>query len=102
MYTAMCGSGDRGPYSILRRYYDGKLFTVIGDVAVSESVELLTSLCTIKPAVDTPPSSTGYTSWIGAGAGVLVVGLWILWRRRECDERGPPSFLKPFKRKPSL
>ncbi len=73
---------DRGPYSILRRYYDGKLFTVIGDVAVNESVELLTSLCTIKPLVAASPSPTGYSSWIGAGAGVLAVGLWILWRRR--------------------
>ncbi len=73
---------DRGPYSILRRYYDGKLFTVIGDVAVSESVELLTSLCTIKPVVAASPSPTGYSSWIGASAGVLAVGLWILWRRR--------------------
>ncbi|MCY4544270.1 MAG: hypothetical protein OXD39_03435 [Gemmatimonadetes bacterium] len=73
---------DRGPYSILRRHYDGKLFTVIGDVAVSESVELLTSLCTIKPAVSASPSPTGYSSWIGAGAGVLAIGLLILWRRR--------------------
>ncbi len=73
---------DRGPYSILRRYYDGKLFTVIGDVAVSESVELLTSLCTVKPSVAASPSPTGYSSWIGAGAGVLAVGLWIFWRRR--------------------
>ena len=73
---------DRGPYSILRRHYDGKLFTVIGDVAVSESVELLTSLCTIKPAVSASPSPTGYSSWIGAGAGVLAIGLFILWRRR--------------------
>jgi negative regulator of sigma E activity len=73
---------ERGPYSILRRYYDGKLFTVIGDVAVSESVELLTSLCTIKPAVTASPSPQGYSSWIGAGVGVLAVGLWILWRRR--------------------
>ena len=73
---------ERGPYSILRRNYDGKLFTVIGDVAVSESVELLTSLCTIKPAVTASPSPPGYSSWIGAGAGILAVGLWILWRRR--------------------
>ena len=73
---------ERGPYSILRRHYDGKLFTVIGDVAVSESVELLTSLCTIKPAVTASPSPQGYSSWIGAGVGVLAVGLWILWRRR--------------------
>ncbi len=73
---------ERGPYSILRRNYDGKLFTVIGDVAVSESVELLTSLCTIKPAVTASPSPTGYSSWIGAGVGILAVGLWILWRRR--------------------
>lgn len=73
---------DRGPYSILRRYYDGKLFTVIGDVAVTESVELLTSLCTIKPAVSASPAPTGFSPWIGAGAGVLVVGLWLLWRRR--------------------
>ena len=73
---------ERGPYSILRRYYDGKLFTVIGDVAVSESVELLTSLCTIKPAVAASPSPTGYSPWIGAGAGILAVGLWVLWRRR--------------------
>ena len=73
---------ERGPYSILRRHFDGKLFTLIGDVAVSESVELLTSLCTIKPAVTASPAPTGYSSWIGAGAGLLVVGLWILWRRR--------------------
>ena len=73
---------ERGPYSILRRNYDGKLFTVIGDVAVSESVELLTSLCTIKPAVTASPSPPGYSSWIGAGVGILAVGLWILWRRR--------------------
>ncbi len=73
---------DRGPYAILRRHFDGKLFTVIADVAVSESVELLTSLCTIKPAVAASPSSPGYSPWIGAGAGVLAVGLWILWRRR--------------------
>lgn len=73
---------DRGPYSILRRYYDGKLFTVIGDVAVTESVELLTSLCTIKPAVSASPAPTGFSPWLGAGAGVLVVGLWLLWRRR--------------------
>ena len=73
---------NRGPYSILRRYYDGKLFTVIGDVAVSESVELLTSLCTINPTVAASPAPAGYSSWIGAGAGLLAVGLWILWRRR--------------------
>ena len=73
---------DRGPYSILRRNYDGKLFTVIGDVAVSESVELLTSLCTIKPAVSASPAPTGYSAWIGAGAGVLAIGMLILWRRR--------------------
>ncbi len=75
---------DRGPYSILRRYYDGKLFTVIGDVAVDESVKLLTSLCTIKPAVAATSSSRSYSSWIGAstGVGVLAVGLWIFWRRR--------------------
>lgn len=73
---------NRGPYSILRRYYDGKLFTVIGDVAVSESVELLTSLCTINPTVAASPAPGGYSSWIGAGAGLLAVGLWILWRRR--------------------
>ncbi|MDE2728161.1 MAG: hypothetical protein OXI19_09060, partial [Gemmatimonadota bacterium] len=68
--------------SILRRHYDGKLFTLIGDVAISESVELLTSLCTINPAVAASPVPAGYTSWIGAGAGLLAVGLWILWRRR--------------------
>ena len=73
---------DRGPYSILRRNYDGKLFTVIGDVAIGEAVELLTSLCTIKPAVAASPAPNRYTSWIGAGAGILAVGLWILWRRR--------------------
>ena len=73
---------ERGPYSILRRHYDGKLFTLIGDVAVSESVELLTSLCTISPAVAASPATADYTSWIGAGAGILAVGLWILWRRR--------------------
>ena len=73
---------DRGPYAILRRNFDGKLFTVIGDVAVNESVELLTSLCTIKPAVSASPVHTGYSSWIGAGAGVLAVGLFLLWRRR--------------------
>ncbi len=74
---------ERGPYSILRRHYDGKLFTLIGDVAVGESVELLTSLCTVKPAVTASPAPAGYSSWIGAaGAGLLAVGLWILWRRR--------------------
>ena len=73
---------DRGPYSILRRYFDGKLFTLIGDVAVSESVELLTSLCTIKPAVSASPAPTSYSPWIGAGACVLVAGLWLFWRRR--------------------
>ncbi|MXZ75413.1 MAG: hypothetical protein F4207_11615 [Gemmatimonadetes bacterium] len=73
---------ERGPYSILRRHYDGKLFTLIGDVAVSESVELLTSLCTINPAVAASSAPEGYSSWIGAGAGLLAVGLWILWRRR--------------------
>ena len=73
---------ERGPYSILRRHYDGKLFTLVGDVAVSESVELLNSLCTIKPAVaaSTPPA--GYSPWIGAGVAVLAAGFWILWRRR--------------------
>lgn len=73
---------NRGPYSILRRHYDGKLFTVIGDVAVSESVELLNSLCTINPTVAASPAPAGYSSWIGAGAGLLAIGLWILWRRR--------------------
>ena len=73
---------DRGSYSILRRYYDDKLFTVIGDITASESVEVLTSLCTIKPVVTASPSKTGYPLLIWASFGVLAVGLGIFWRYR--------------------
>lgn len=72
-------------YSIFRVNEDGKLFTMINNESITEteSINLLESLCAIKPTVAPSAQTTVINSpWTAGGVvGMLLLGAWF-WRRR--------------------
>jgi|GEM_PF-1699786 len=73
-------------YSIFRLNKGGKLFTLVGSITETESINLLESLCVITPSAASidQTSVLGMPSWvvIGGGFGLLLLGVGAIWRRR--------------------
>lgn len=74
----------RGLFTILRRHDGIRLYTVVSNIAESESIKLIESLLVVGPSPAVASSRSSYLWWTAGGGalmGMLVAGWWLIRRR---------------------